>query len=370
MRPRLKRTIDRIEVPNGDIVLIRSAGNDIRLSRPSTHEKALLDALDGRSSVQQLEALFGAIEVTDTIARMQELDLIEDASDDDLVPVAELARFDRQLRYFSDVRADEGPYPSECQMRLREARVVVLGVGGLGGRIALELACCGVGELLLIDGDRVELSNLNRQVQFTEADIGSLKAEITAARIRAFNSGVRVTAVPRRIESESQLADNVAGADVVIDTADWPAFEIEAWCNAACFAAGIPHIGMAQIPPKVRVGPLYVPGITGCHECQRIAWRREYPLLDLTIEQRRGQPYTAATLGPSSGLIGAQIGMDVLHFLTGLIEPASLSTACIYDLRTMEVRREAVIPQPECPICSHLLVGAGQNGRFPADPTS
>jgi bacteriocin biosynthesis cyclodehydratase domain-containing protein len=355
MRPRLKRTIEQVHAPDGDLVLLRSNADDIRIEKPSEQELELLLAVDGSHSLDELEGRFGAQEVGDTIARMQELDLIEDAADDELVPAAELERFDRQLRYFSDVGHQGGLTPSECQARLREARVVVVGIGGLGGRVAWELACCGVGELLLIDGDRVEVSNLNRQIQYAEADIGSLKVDVMATRLRAFNSHIRVMSIARRIESQAQLADYIDGADVVVDTADWPAYEIEAWCNAACFEAGIPHIGMAQIPPKIRVGPFYVPGITGCHECQRIAWRREYPLFDAAIEQRKGQPYTAATLGPSSGLIGAQIGMDVLHFLTGLAEPASLSTACMYDLRTMEVKRELVVAQPDCPVCSHLL---------------
>jgi bacteriocin biosynthesis cyclodehydratase domain-containing protein len=352
MRPRLKRTIEAIEAPDGDLVLMRSSADDIRISRPSAQQRKLLQALDGRYSTDKLEALYGGHEVGGTLARMEELDLLEDAEDDERVPTADLKRFDRQLRYFSDLSHRGGVTPSECQARLRDAHVVVVGVGGLGGRVAWELACCGVGHLLLIDGDRVELSNLNRQIQYTEADIGSRKVEVMAARLRAFNAGVHVATVARRMESQVQLADYIAGADVVIDTADWPAFEIESWCNAACFEAGIPHIGMAQIPPTVRVGPFYVPGITGCHQCQRIAWRREYPLFDVAIEQRKGKPYTAATLGPASGLIGAQVGMDVLHFITGLAEPASLSTACLYDLRTMEVRRERVLREPDCPVCS------------------
>jgi molybdopterin-synthase adenylyltransferase len=352
MRPRLKRTIEAIEAPDGDLVLMRSSADDIRISNPSAQERGLLQALDGRYSTDKLEALFGAREVGGTLARMQEFDLLEDAEDDERVPAADLERFDRQLRYFSDLSQPGGVTPSECQARLRDARVVVLGVGGLGGRVAWELACCGIGHLLLIDGDRVELSNLNRQIQYTEADIGSRKVEVMAARLRAFNAGVHVTTVARRMESQLHLADYIAGAHVVVDTADWPAFEIESWCNAACFEAGIPHIGMAQIPPTVRVGPFYVPGLTGCHECQRIAWRREYPLLDVAIEQRKGKPYTAATLGPASGLIGAQIGMDVLHFITGLAKPASLGTACLYDLRTMKVRREQVVREPNCPVCS------------------
>jgi bacteriocin biosynthesis cyclodehydratase domain-containing protein len=354
MRPRVKRTIELIEAPDGDLVLMRPGGEDIRVASPDDKERALLLALDGSQSIGDLEARFGAREVGDTIARMQELDLVEDAADDDLVPAAELARFDRQLRYFSDVGHGDGPSPSECQARLRDARVAILGVGGLGGRVAWELAACGVGELRLIDGDRVEVSNLNRQIQYTEADIGLPKAEIMAARLRAFNSAMRVTATARRMEAQAQLADFIDGADVVVDAADWPAYEIEEWCNTACFEAGIPHIGMAQFPPKIKVGPFYVPGRSGCYECQRIAWRRDYPLFEVAVEQLRGRSSPAATLGPTSGLIGAQVGMDVMHFLTGLAKPASLRAACIYDVRTMEVERVPVVPEPDCPVCSHL----------------
>jgi len=351
VQPRLKRTIEPIETPGGDLVLMRSADDDIQVTSPGAQERDLLQALDGRCSLGDLEARFGSQTVRDAIARMQELGLIEDAADDELVPPAERARLDRQLRYFSDLCRNGGATPSECQKRLRQARVAVLGVGGLGGRAAWELACCGVGELWLIDGDRVQTSNLNRQIQFAEADIGRVKVEAMAERIRAFNSSVRVRTVARRLESQAELAEFIAGADFVVDAADWPAHEIETWCNAACFEAGIPYIGMAQFPPKVRVGPLYVPGTAGCHECQRIAWRRDYPLYETATRQRSAQPSPAATLGPSSGLIAAQVAMDAMHFLTGLAEPASLRAACVYDLRTMEVERSPVVPEPECPVC-------------------
>ena len=210
----------------------------------------------------------------------------------------------------------------------------------------------------LIDGDRVEVSNLNRQILFTEAEIGLLKVEAAAARLRAFNSAMRVTSTARRLESQAEIADFIAGADVVIDAADWPAHDIERWCNSACFEAGIPYITMSHFPPIARVGPLYVPGETGCFACQETAYRREYPLFDVAVEQRRAKASPAATLGPACGLIGGQVGLDVMHLLTGLAEPSTLGVAHIYDLRTMEVEREPVVPEPDCPVCGHLQPAA------------
>jgi bacteriocin biosynthesis cyclodehydratase domain-containing protein len=214
-----------------------------------------------------------------------------------------------------------------------------------------------VGELWLIDGDRVEESNLNRQIQYAEADIGRLKVEATAERLQAFNSRVKVRTTAERVESQSQLGDLIAGADLVVDAADWPAHEIELWCNGACFEAGIPYIAMSHYPPVARAGPLYVPGQTGCFACQAIAFRRDYPLYDIAIEQRKAKPSPAATLGPACGLVGGLVGAEVMHFLTQLIPPSMLGAGYIFDLRTMEVERFEVEPEPACPVCSHLQPG-------------
>src|SRR6476659_9740627 len=128
LRPRIKRTAERIETPDGDVYLMRpSAGSDIRIEKPDEAQRRLLAALDGQRTTEQLEAEFGAEAVGDVLSQMQVLEVVEDAADDERVPAAEMARFDRQLRYFSDIGAG-GLTPSECQDRLREARLAVIGV--------------------------------------------------------------------------------------------------------------------------------------------------------------------------------------------------------------------------------------------------
>ncbi len=352
-RPRIKRTTEQIETPEGDVYLLRpSAENDIRIEKPDADERRLLAAIDGELTLEQLREEFGRETVDDVISQLGQLEVVEDAEDDERLAPGELERLDRQLRYFSDIGGELTP--AQCQERLREAKVAVLGVGGLGGWSAWALACTGVGEMWLIDGDRVEISNLNRQILYTEADLGLLKVECAAARLRAFNSAMRVTTEARRLESQDDIAEFVAGSDVVIDAADWPAHDIERWCNAACFEAGIPYITMSHFPPIARVGPLYVPGETGCYACQEIDYRRDYPLFDVAVEQRRAKPSPAATLGPACGLIGGQVALEAMHLLTGLCKPATHGVAHIYDLRTMEVKREPVVPEPDCPVCGEM----------------
>ena len=92
-------------------------------------------------------------------------------------------------------------------------------------------------------------------------------------------------------------------------------------------------------------------GTTGCFECQERTYRRAYPLYDELIEQRRGRPAEAATLGPVCAFVGGQVALETLHQLTGVFAPASLGMAYIYDLRTMEVSREPVPRLANCPVC-------------------
>jgi bacteriocin biosynthesis cyclodehydratase domain-containing protein len=353
LRPRIKRTTSQVEAPNGDLYLMRpSAGQDIHIERPDEKGRRLLAALDGQRTREELGAEFGEKEVGDLLAQLGELGVIEDAADDDLIADDVVARFDRQLRYFGDITA--GPTPSQCQAKLESARIAVLGVGGLGGWSALALSSCGIGKMLLVDFDKVELTNLNRQVIYGEPDIGRPKAEVAAERLATFNSRMELEVMDKRLGSEADVAATIEGYDVVIDAVDWPAHEIEHWVNSACFAAGIPFIAMSHFPPAARVGPFYVPGQTGCYACQEIAYRRSYPLFDLVIEQSRAKESPAGTLGPPCGLIGSLIALEIMHFLTGLAEPATLGASLVYDLRTLEVEREAVVPEADCPVCGHM----------------
>jgi bacteriocin biosynthesis cyclodehydratase domain-containing protein len=350
-RPRIKRTLELLTSAGGDVYVLRpTEGSDVKIEQPNETARALLGALDGTSTLEELERDFGAERTRQALGDLDELGLVDDAADDGRVPAPVRARYDRQLRYLADLAS--GPQgASEYQRRLSDARVAMLGLGGLGSWAAYALACCGVGELVLVDGDRVEESNFNRQILYREHDLGRPKVDAAAGALAAFNSSCRLETVNRRLDSVKAVGEVAEGADFVVNGADWPAHDIERWVNAACFAARIPFITMSHSPPMARVGPLYVPGVTGCFECQETTYRESFPLYDELVERRRGRPSEAATLGPVCAFVGGQVALETLHQLTGLCPPASLGVVLLYDLRTMSVSREDVPRLADCPVC-------------------
>jgi bacteriocin biosynthesis cyclodehydratase domain-containing protein len=349
-RPRIKRTKELV-MSGGDVYVLRpTEESDLRIERPDAPARALLHALDGTRTWAELEREFGADRVGEALAVLAGAELLDDAADDDRVPARTLARHDRQLRYLSEV-GDPAVAPSEYQRRLREARVVMLGAGGLGSWASYALMCCGIGELMLVDHDRVEESNFNRQILYRERDVGRVKVDAAAEALRAFDSECEVVPVQQRIESVADARALVGGAGVVVNSADWPAHDIERWVNAACFDAGVPFITLSHSPPVGRVGPMYVPGETGCFECQEATYRERYPLYDELVEQRRAKPSPAATLGPVCAFVGGQVALEVVHRLTGLLRPATLGRSYVYDLRTMAVTHEDVPVVAACPVC-------------------
>lgn len=354
IRPRLKPTIERFPAPDGDLYLLRDLADDLVIRSPDAASRALLERLDGSLAADELGAALRTsghrvddASVHATVAQLVAAGVVEDAAEDDELDPLVRERFDRQLRYFGDAVGER----ARVQRRLAEASVLLLGVGGLGCWTAYALVCAGIGRLVVVDGDRVELSNLNRQILFTEADLGRPKARVAARRLRAFSSVTEVDAVEARVDGPDDVARLVAGHDAVLDLADMPVGELQRWVDAACFAAGIPYAVAGQFPPLVRLGPLFVPGQTGCYACEEAAWRERHPLYDAVDRWRRDRPSPAATFGPACGLIGAVLANDVVNQLTGVAQPAMLGRALMIDVNTLERTDEPVPRRPDCPRC-------------------
>lgn len=237
----------------------------------------------------------------------------------------EVERYSRQLV----LREWGGP----GQQKLKRARVLVVGAGGLGGPAALHLAAAGVGVLGIADFDTVAVSNLHRQVLFDTGQIGLPKADAAAARLGAVNPHPAVE--PHRVRVDGAGARAlIARYDLVLDgTDDFPTrFAV----NAACVAEGRTLVSGAVARWSGQVGVF----------AGRPCWRCLTPDAPPDAETCA----TVGVAGPLVGVIGAAMALEAVKLLTGAGEPL-LGRLLLYDGLAGAARTATVRADPSCVDC-------------------
>lgn len=263
----------------------------------------------------------------------------------------DLLRYDRAVGYFRWLDLTPRGSSWEPQARLRDARVTVLGVGGTGGVAAMALAASGVGHLHCVDPDEVELSNLSRQVLYTEDDIGRPKADSAVARLRRLNSDIEVTGQRMTVMSTADVLGLAGDCDVLLLTADRPP-EVRTWANRGCLEARRPWVDAGYHGPLVQCGA-FVPGEGPCRECTRLAMRDRDAELGANPhdDTERGAAVGHAVGAASAGMSGYLAAHLVIGLITGVppVTPGRVETMNLAALDAPLVCDDP--PHPDCPAC-------------------
>jgi molybdopterin-synthase adenylyltransferase len=220
----------------------------------------------------------------------------------------------------------------EGQEKLRNSKVAVLGLGGVGGPAALYLAASGIGSLMLVDGDVVEASNLNRQILFSFSDLGRPKAQTAARFLLSHNPKLNVEVVEKRVE-ERDLQPLLKGCDIVLDCFDRNRDRLAV--NRVCLRLGIPAVhGFAQDFG----GEIFsvLPGKSACLAC---ALDEGFPEAEMT-----------PVIGVATGIVGVAMASAAILSLTGL-GTLRAGARQIFDLAFTEIMKVPVEMNPHCPAC-------------------
>ncbi|EGV51124.1 molybdopterin-synthase adenylyltransferase [Candidatus Endoriftia persephone str. Guaymas] len=225
----------------------------------------------------------------------------------------------------------------EGQQRLLESRVLLVGLGGLGSPVALYLAAAGVGQLVLSDFDKVDLSNLQRQIAHTTDAIGELKVESARRALLALNPEIQIETIDRILQ-EQELELEVQKADLVIDASD--NFATRFAINSACQYHATPLVSGAAIRMEGQVSAFS--GQPG-GPCYRCLYPEEGQVADTCSEN--------GVLAPLVGIIGSIQATEAIKILTGAGTPL-FGQLLILDALHMQWRSLKLKPDPRCPICS------------------
>jgi molybdopterin/thiamine biosynthesis adenylyltransferase len=249
---------------------------------------------------------------------------------------------DQLLRYSRHILLDE--LGIEGQHRLLAAHALVIGAGGLGSPVALYLGSAGVGRITLVDDDRVDLTNLQRQIAHPMARVGQAKAESARQSILAINPQVEVIARVQR--ADAALLDGlVAGADVVLDCSD--NFRTRQAVNAACVAHRKPLVSGAAVGFDAQIA-VYDTRLADapCYACV-------FPP-DAAV-----QDAACATMGvfaPLVGIVGSMQAAEALKLLAGIGTPLA-GRLQMLDARSMEWTQIGVQRAAACPVCAPFRGG-------------
>ncbi len=252
-----------------------------------------------------------------------------------------LARYDRHLRLASVGAAG--------QQRLMASRVVVVGAGGLGSPVAFYLAAAGVGTLVLVDDDRVDRSNLQRQILHTEAAVGAPKVDSARERLLALNPRIRIETVDGRLAPEN-VESLLRDADVVVDGSD--NFATRYLVDAACRELGVPLVYGAVERFTGQVSVFDAGRQRGRAPCYRCLFP-EPPGADAAPNCAEG-----GVLGVLPGLIGMLQATEALKLLLGIGDPL-VGRLLMVDALGMRFRELALEADPGCPGCGVHAVFEG-----------
>jgi len=240
------------------------------------------------------------------------------------------------LRYSRHILLPE--FGVEGQEKLLRSRVLVIGAGGLGSPAALYLASAGVGSLTLVDGDEVDLTNLQRQILHVTASVGRPKAESGRDALAALNPEVRVTACRERLEG-ARLAELVAETDLVLDCSD--NFATRHAVNGACVTHRKPLVSGAAVRFDGQISVYDMRRADSpCYGC-------------LFPEDAGAEELRCAVMGvfaPVTGIVGTTQAAEALKVLAGIGEPL-VGRLMILDALAMEWRTIRLRKDPGCKIC-------------------
>ena len=241
------------------------------------------------------------------------------------------------LRYSRHILLDElGP---DAQARFGDAHALIVGMGGLGAPAAQFLAAAGVGTLTLCDADRVDLTNLQRQILYATADIGQLKVDAAAQRLSAVNPQIRIERIAARVDAMS-LVPLVAAADLVLDCTD--NFATRHAINTACVRAGKPLVSGAAIRFDGQIAVFDVTARDSpCYHC----------LFGEGDELEETRCATMGVFAPLVGIVGATQAAEALKIIAQ-VGTSLAGRLLLVDALTMQWRELRVPRDPACPVCS------------------
>lgn len=242
---------------------------------------------------------------------------------------------------------------------IRSSTVLVVGLGAVGSWVAINLVQSGVENVILMDNDEVEISNLHRQIGYYEDDIGKKKTQALACRLKDINKNVNIKCYNMHLNQNSMAVFNGIHIDLIINCADKPNVDSTSyWIGEYAMKRGIPHIiGGGYNLHLSLIGQTILPGKSACVNCFKKRLEEENKIDSSKVKKLAIKNRKVGSFGPMCSLIASMIGMEAIKVLSKLIIPSNINRRGEFNIYTMDFQYKEYERRDDCEWC-------GKQGKY------
>lgn len=358
-KPRLKPLVEFYS-SNGKIYFFIRPGVAIEIEDPSKFIANVCTLIDGEKDLNQLKQILylsfpnETRYLEDLLTVLDNEYLLEDVSRNHSGNLTDydITRWSRNIEFF-------GAYCKTTdnkffyQEKLKSTKVAILGLGGVGSNVLYNLVAMGVCNIKAVDCDEVELSNLNRQIIYSESDIGQLKSIAAKNRISQFLPQAKTEFINKEITCIKDIEEIIADQDIVISAIDQPREAVMDWINVACVKYNVPFL-CGALDSKLAICYAIIPGKTGCIECWKVNANKSSLRFQNLIQHKGFVPASSPNVAimPFISMLSGLIGSEFVKIVTGISEPQSLGRLCAFDFVSSKITiSESWEKNSDCLVC-------------------
>ena len=359
MNPKLNSTISVIK--NSDTMIEFFKTNTRQQLHIRVSDDTILDivlGLDGSKSIRQISEEYdvkyeSVVSLIEYLRKNGIIDNVEDKNEFD-----NYEKFRRTIHFIAEYSVSHKNL-LDMWNNIRHSKVLIVGLGAVGSWVACNLAQSGVGTLLLMDPDDVDITNLHRQFGYAEADIGKKKTEALAERLKKYNENLNVITKNYYLDETVLNGFDNMDIDLIINCADKPNVDTTSmWIGEYAVKRGIPHIiGGGYNLHLSLIGQTVLPGKSACVNCFKKKLEEENKIDPQKVKKLMVKNRKVGSFGPMCSLIASMVGMEAIKILTKYIEPSNVNRRGEFDIYTMDIQYKYYERRDDCEWC-------GKEGKY------
>lgn len=247
-----------------------------------------------------------------------------------------MSKYDRILNFYSSYPNIDFEIAQQLHNKLANSHIILLGIGGIGSHIAHTLVASGIKKLTIVDFDKIELSNITRQMLYTEIDVGKFKIDVAEKKLKQINPEVEIDKYNICFKSLKDIEDfvhKVGNFDFLITTLDNPRGEIRMMLDKVLYNTNRPYIYNGSVGATISVGPIIKKGIT--KSLNDMGGNRN--LLNDELKELNNTLYKGALLESFNGVAGQICAYEVIKYLINNAEPQTIGKELLFNLDNFEL---------------------------------